>query len=154
MWGRTLSVFSAGGSGEAQPGGGGRGVTHVHLRHRIDLVAVGKAAFNAAAAFLCLHKLVEIFTMHFEEWLLAGHLGGVGWGGAGWLGLAVLDRSIAGRSFIERGDSILAGTTGTRAAAVWAPPRWRGRTQPPPPRPRTCGGWRRRTRKLGRGKLD
>ena len=46
----------------------GEGVTYVYLQHsNIYLMAVGKTNFNAAAAFLFLHKLVEVFTMYFEE---------------------------------------------------------------------------------------
>ena len=85
MWGRTLSVFSAGRLGGSSARWGGRGVAHVYLRHRIHLVAAGKAAFNAAAAFLCLHKLVEIFTMHCEEHFWLGISGAwVGEELAGW----------------------------------------------------------------------
>ena len=85
MWGRTLSVFSAGRLGGSSARWGGRGVAHVYLRHRIHLVAVGKAAFNAAAAFLCLHKLVEIFSMHFMRSFWLGISGAwVGEELAGW----------------------------------------------------------------------
>ena len=46
----------------------GEGVTYVYLQHsNIYLMAVGKTNFNAMAAFLFLHRLVDVFNHYFEE---------------------------------------------------------------------------------------